>query len=195
MKVKVGHREILEKIELEDLISKEVTNFCLAFQKSLERLLEDFVELEIIQKTWGVVLQYQYQKNLRKWYFQFELYYPNQGYEQKINYIKINRFITLPTNLGSGRKVFKAFKVCCEQLKELEMIRLHSVRKATSFWKGVGFREQEEWQNWIKGESFFYDLSCLKRPISLEKCQFIYDIKYCKCSSCAAYQKFNSDEE
>ena len=189
MQIKIGHQEITTHEELENLVSKEIADFCKAWQKSLKVLLNEDVYVDIIQRQWGYEIACRHQENGFDWYFKFELHYPNVSYNQKINYLKINRFITLPRNRGYGKKVFQILLTCCNELKELEMIRLQSVQKATVFWKKLNFRHQEEAVEWISGNSVDFDLSCLKRPKILTKCPFIYDLKICNCKSCQQYLK------
>lgn len=184
MNIKVGHREIKDQEQLERIVPYEVAIFCIAWKQGLDRLLNKDVRLDIFQKNSGFDIRYSFQEASVKWLFHLDLYYPNSGFKQKITYIKINRFIALPTKKGSGRQVFQELLNCCHHFQELEMIRLRAIRHAVGFWEKQGFREQSHEVSWLSEDALDYDLNCLKCPAVLKKCQYIYDIKKCHCFSC-----------
>jgi len=187
--IKFGHREIKNQEQLEEFIPYEVVTFCIAWKQRLDRLVDKDVRLDIYRKTYGYDVRYGLQENSVKWFFHLELYYPNSDFQQRISYLKINRFITLPSREGRGGQAFKELLECCHHFKQLEMIRLRAIRSATGFWKKQGFREQSDQIPWIYGDSLAYDLNCLKRPAVLTKCPYIYDLKKCNCLSCTTFHK------
>jgi len=187
--VKLEQREIQNFSQLEKSVTYEVASFCVSWKRELDLLLFNDVWLTIFRKHYGYDIQYQLQNEYVKWFFQLELYYPNLGFEQRITYLKISRFITMPTKRGNGQEVFRRLLQCCSPLKALDMIRLRSVRNAVGFWEKQNFRESYKAISWLEGDPLEYDLGCLKRPSSLTKCQFIYDIRKCNCPWCCQYRQ------
>lgn len=179
MNVTVDHRHVENKSDLVELVTEEVAAFCLKWKKGLDQLLCSDVVLIINRKRYGYEVKYHYSSGPWNWLFQLELYYPNNmGDLRQIAYMKINKFMTLPMGCGFGKKVFEHLLDCSSLLKELDMIRLRSVRRAIGFWERMSF------VNTKVVDGIVQDTQCVKIPSTLTGYEYVYSLRPCDCEGC-----------
>ncbi len=184
MNVTVDHRNVENKTDLTKLVTEEVAAFCLKWKQGLDQLLCSDVVLIINRKRYGYEVKYHYSSGPWNWLFQLELYYPNKMSElRQIAYMKINKFMTLPMGCGFGRKVFEHLLDCSTSLKELDMIRLRSVRRAIGFWERMSFVNTKQVDGVIQDEV------CVKIPSTLTGYEYVYSLRPCDCEACQQAKK------
>ena len=74
--------------------------------------------------------------------------------------------------------MFEHLLDCSSLLKELDMIRLRSVRRAIGFWERMSF------VNTKVVDGVVQDTQCVKIPSTLTGYEYVYSLRPCDCEGC-----------
>lgn len=170
--------------KLLEVLPGEVALFSQQWGEGLNALTDHAEAVHITTRPYGYEVKYKVHKEPLKWFFLLELYYPLGGRMDEVAYLKIARFLTMPTRQGKGSQAFKLLLESSRAFGGLHGIRLLSIHHARGFWLKQGFKGQWEtlsgWRD-LDGDD---ELNCLYRPLKLSRDNFIYPLRSCGCDSC-----------